>query len=62
MFISTIIIPGEHLSCHNYAAPPKKNNYNDEIIPYKKIDDPRTGVKYVVNDHVKFQILVIEKY
>ena len=41
----------------------KKNNYNDEIrISYKKIDDPPPGVNYIVNDHVKFQIIVIEKY
>ncbi len=41
----------------------KNNNYNDEIrIPYKKIDDPPPGVNYIVNDHVKFQIIVIEKY
>ncbi len=63
MHISTIIIPGEHLSCHDYTAPPKKNNYNNETrTPYKKIDDPPPGVKYVVNDHIKFQITVIEKY
>ena len=40
----------------------KKSEINDEIrIDYNTIDNPPSGVQYIVNSHVKFHIFVTEK-
>ncbi len=40
----------------------KRDECNDEIqIDYDTIDNPPSGVQYIVNSHIKFQIFVTEK-
>ncbi len=41
----------------------KRHDFNDQLrISYDTIDNPPPGVQYIVNGHVKFQIIVSEQH